>query len=594
MVSADGLDVVFLPCPKVGGGSGWIGSNNGWLQEVPNAVTKVSWENPALISKATAKRLGLKTNRHSESPQYNYVQIATLSVGGRSVEIPVWIQPGLVDDVVVVHLGYGRTECGRIGEGVGVNTYALRASGGMAIAGGGTLEAKRGASAHLIACTQDHWTMEGRDGSIFNEVDLAAWQKYGDVDFSDDEHVQLDPYGNRRGLKFADRLTTKSHTPAGEDVYLPKQRKMLGKDFVELDENGEPRRDAQGREIGKLNEFGRRIQQWGMSIDLNKCTGCSACTVACQAENNIPIVGKIEVAKGREMHWIRVDRYYASGPDSEDHGRDGPEGADIDLLAMPIPCMQCENAPCEVVCPVNATTHSREGTNDMAYNRCIGTRYCSNNCPYKVRRFNYFDFGTKQFKGTNALSGTAVEPGNENWVPPRLRQKKLEVATMQYNPHVTVRSRGVMEKCTYCIQRVNAARVETKLEDLPIVPDGYVQTACEQACPTEAITFGDIYDNEANGGAGSRVSQLRRDARSYGVMGYLNTRPRTTFQIRLRNPNPSIRVPNDEPFGHHAGGHGGGEEPDAHAHQDEHADARGRTMSLHILTDVESGTGVGV
>ncbi len=588
MAPSDGVEAVFQACPKVFDGRF---ANNGWLQELPHAVTKVAWGNPVLVSMDTAERLGLKSGRHSVSSQYNHAHIAVLTIDGRAMNVPVWIQPGLADDTAVVTLGYGRTTCGRVGEGVGFNAYAGRTSGAMRIASGVTLERARGERPELMACTQDHWTMEGRD--IFREVDLVAWQKHGDEDISEDTSIQKDPYYNKRGINFAERLGTLGHTPANKDIYLPEQKREQSLLFVKLDENGDPELDGRGRLVGIENEYGRRIQQWGMSIDLTTCSGCGACTIACQAENNIPIVGKKEVAKGREMHWIRVDRYYASPVDADgerpkDKGATGPTAGDIDMLVQPITCVQCENAPCEVVCPVNATVHSPEGMNDMAYNRCIGTRYCSNNCPYKVRRFNYFDYATKQFQGQNALSDTILEPSNENWVPPRLRQKTLEVATMQNNPHVTVRSRGVMEKCTYCVQRINAARVETKLEDLDVIPDGFVQTACQQACPTDSIVFGDIYDNGANDGAGSLVQQKRNDPRSFSLLGYLNTRPRTTFMLRLRNPNPAIRTPNDEPF--HHGGHGddhGGDHHDGESHGEEaHSMAPAdpdRIMSLPVL-----------
>jgi molybdopterin-containing oxidoreductase family iron-sulfur binding subunit len=583
MGASDELEVLFLPSPHMHDGR-W--ANNGWLQEMPHPVTKVSWDNPALISPATAHKLGISTNRHPITPQYNHGQIATIGVAGQSMDIAMWPQPGLADGVVVLHLGYGRTNAGRVGDGTGFNTYSVRSTGAMRFARGASAAPKAGASPYLLACTQDHWVMEGRD--ILREVDLGAWQKFGDIDFSNDPAIQIDPYGNDRGLNFAGRLGMESHTPANKDIYLDWQKQAPGLRFTEVDENGKPLRDSRGNIIGRKNANGRPIQQWGMSIDLTKCSGCSACTVACQAENNIPIVGKMEVAKGREMHWIRVDRYYAS----EAIGLPGVGGdfqipAQPEMYVQPLPCVHCESAPCEVVCPVNATVHDPEGMNDMAYNRCIGTRYCSNNCPYKVRRFNYFDYATKQFRGTYAGEEFAeslpeiMRPPSEYFVPPRLRQKKLEVATMQYNPHVTVRSRGVMEKCTFCVQRVNAARVEAKVAGFERIPDGFVQVACQQACPTGAIVFGDIYDNDANDGAGSVAKQKRNDPRTYALLAYLNTRPRTTFMVRLRNPNPKIRTPNEEPF-HHGGG-GGHEHGDGHETK-QGGHAMGRILSLPVLS----------
>jgi molybdopterin-containing oxidoreductase family iron-sulfur binding subunit len=345
--------------------------------------------------------------------------------------------------------------------------------------------------------------------------------------------------------------------------------------YHKVDADGNPVLDAEGRMQSPDSKYGKPIQQWGMSIDLTTCTGCAACTVACQAENNIPVVGKVEVAKGREMHWIRVDRYYSS------ESMDAAAFENPDMVVQPIPCMHCEQAPCEVVCPVSATTHGFQGTNDMAYNRCIGTRYCSNNCPYKVRRFNFFDFGTKRLEGTTSLDAILPKDVNKDLVPPRLREKDTEVASMQHNPHVTVRSRGVMEKCTYCIQRINQARMETKLSDLKMVPDGFFQTACQQACPTDAIVFGDIYDYEANGGKGSRVVQAKADPRTFAMLAYLNIIPRTTYQLRVRNPNESLRPhsPNN-PFEHH--GHEGGHETE---HESE-PHGEGHVMSLPVLSNV--------
>ncbi len=582
MGASEEVEVLFMPSPQVFDGR-W--ANNGWLHELPHPVSKVSWDNPALISPATAKRLGISTDRHAATPEYSHGAMVTVAVGGRSMEIASWPQPGLAEGVVVLHLGYGRTHCGRVGDGTGFNTYTVRGTGAMRVARGAKVAPKAGsdAGAYLIACTQDHWVMEGRD--ILHEVDLPAWKRFGDVDISGDESIQRDHYGHDRGVNFAERLGMASHTPANRDIYLDWQKQAPGLRFTEVDAEGRPLRDAKGNIVGRKNVNGRPIQQWGMSIDLTTCSGCGVCTVACQAENNIPIVGKMEVAKGREMHWIRVDRYYASEKETMGVGGDWAIGAMPDMVVQPVPCVHCESAPCEVVCPVNATVHDPEGVNDMAYNRCIGTRYCSNNCPYKVRRFNYFDYATKQYHGTYAGQGVAEElpaalrPPSEFFVPPRLRQKKLEIATMQSNPHVTVRSRGVMEKCTYCIQRVNSARVEAKVAGLERIPDGMIETACQQACPTGSIVFGDIYDSEGDGGAGSLVKRKREDQRTYALLGYLNTRPRTTFMVRLRNPNPAIRRPSEDPFGHHggspegegAGEHGGGEH------------AMGRVLSLPVL-----------
>ncbi len=586
-----GVELLFLASPHVHDGRA---ANNGWMQELPHSVTKISWDNPALAGPATMKKLGFSTERHPKTQQYNHAAFATIAAGGKSADIPLWPQPGMAEGTVALHLGYGRRVSGRIGADTGFDTYTIRSSGAMRIAPGATVTPTAGKEPHLIATTQDHWTMEGRD--ILREIDLPAWKKFGDEDIMGNDEVQKDPYDRTRNLNFAGRLGMESHTPANVDIYTSGKKQEQGLRFTEEDAEGNPLRDAKGNIVPILNKYKKPIQQWGMSIDLTTCSGCGACTIACQAENNIPIVGKMELAKGREMHWIRVDRYYGTAATSEPEkntfgvGGDNDITSDPDMVVMPVTCVHCENAPCEVVCPVNATVHDEQGTNNMAYNRCIGTRYCSNNCPYKVRRFNFFDYGTKQFRGNYAGKETLkslpeiVRPPSEYFVPPRLRQKKLEVATMQSNPHVTVRSRGVMEKCTYCIQRVNMARVETKVADLSHIPDGFMQTACEQACPTNSIVFGDIYDHDANGGAGSRVKQKRGDGRSYQLLSFLNTRPRTTHMVRMRNPNPTLadaarKARWEQPF--HHGAHGGHAEPAHGTHTEKKAE--GHVMSLPIL-----------
>jgi MoCo/4Fe-4S cofactor protein with predicted Tat translocation signal len=547
----DRIDVLMLPDHHVLDGQM---ANNGWLQELPGAVTKVSWSNPAVMNMATARKLRLRTGKKLVKPQYSHTEVMEIEHDGRTVRCPIWVMPGVPDNQIIVSFGQGRRVSGRIGEGTGYDLYPIRTTSSMRIARGVKAQRARGVRPELVPNTQDHWVMEGRD--IVREVDLEAWKRHGDMELLSEKQIKKlkkDAYGNYRqieDIKFANRLGMESHTPVNRDSYRQSQSHYYTETVRDEKTNDiVPERDARGRIVGKLNDYGKRIQQWGMSIDLTSCIGCGACTVACQAENNIPIVGPKEVAKGREMQWIRIDRYFGTGSEN-------PLGdPDPKFFTMPVTCVHCENAPCEVVCPVNATVHGPEGTNNMAYNRCIGTRYCSNNCPYKVRRFNYFDYATKQFRGdlgqiAEPLEGipdqvpSALKPASENFVPPRLREKKIEVSTLRYNPNVTVRSRGLMEKCTYCIQRVNAARVETKLHDLEIIPDGFFQVACEQACPTGAIVFGDIYDYTQyrdDFGAtreGSRVSLKRNSQRSYALLAYLNTRPRTTHQIRVHNPNP--------------------------------------------------------
>jgi molybdopterin-containing oxidoreductase family iron-sulfur binding subunit len=428
------LEIGFYPSPALHDGRF---ANNAWLQELPDPVTKITWDNAALVSPATAAARGL----------HNGARVL-LGHAGRELAMAVWIVPGQADHTVAVHLGYGRDGAGRIGDGRGFNVYALRGSAALDWGGGSSLAPTGGH--YDLAQTQDHGSMEGRP--IVREADLETFR-------------------SRPGF-------------AKESVVVPPLRQM----WQAHDYSGGP--------------------QWGMSIDLTSCTGCNACVIACQSENNIPVVGKEQVARGREMHWIRVDRYF----NGEVH--------DPETVFQPVPCMQCENAPCEQVCPVAATVHDREGLNTMVYNRCIGTRYCLNNCPYKVRRFNFFNF-------------TKDTP---------------EVQKMSYNPDVTVRSRGVMEKCTYCTQRINAAKIEAKLAGRALA-DGDIRTACEQACPSEAIRFGDIRDEN------SRVSRLKAQERDYVMLEELNNRPRTSYLAKLRNPHPELarRAPAPAPGEEHHG-----------------------------------------
>jgi len=417
--SDDGLELVLRPDPTVGAGRG---TNNGWLQELPKPLTLLTWENALLISPALADRRGYRSG-----------DVVKVSVGNRSVKVPVWVQPGLATGGATLHLGYGRTSGGRIAPGIGVSAFRIQpANTPWSVAGvkvGGV-----GKSVSL-ASVQNHHSMEGRE--LVRHATL--------------EHFRAHPH-------FA-----KGHAHHGD------------------------------KDLSLHPDYAYEGYKWGMVIDLNRCIGCNACASACQAENNIAIVGKDEVAKGREMQWIRVDRYFEG--DKEDPA----------TYHQPVPCMHCERAPCEVVCPVGATVHSDEGLNDMVYNRCVGTRYCSNNCPYKVRRFNFFDY-----------------PDHET-----------ESMKLQRNPDVTVRMRGVMEKCTYCVQRINAARVDAKNENRRI-RDGEVQSACQQACPAGAIVFGDLNDTN------SRVAKLAASELNYALLGELNTKPRTTYLARLSNPNPAL------------------------------------------------------
>jgi molybdopterin-containing oxidoreductase family iron-sulfur binding subunit len=427
-------------------------SNNGWLQELPKPLTKVTWDNVAIVSPNTAQQIvGDRTNRGAVKGREHYVPLVDITnQQGQTVRAPLWIMPGQPDGVVTIHLGYGHpgplSFSGTRGEAVGFDAYKIRTSFDPWSTSG--VRVTNTGQEYQIATTQLHFNLE-------------------DPRFSTDE-----------------RDVVRSETL---EEFLGGQK---------------PKENEEHFHPSLYPDYPYRNQDqntpdyaWGMAIDLNNCIGCNACTVACQSENNIPVVGKPEVVRSREMHWIRVDTYFRGF--DENH----PEGTNF----MPVPCMHCENAPCEPVCPVHATVHSAEGLNDMVYNRCVGTKYCSNNCPYKVRRFNFFLY--------------------QNWDQPTYQ--------LMRNPDVSVRSRGVMEKCNYCVQRIQSAKIQAELEDRKL-HDGEVVTACQAVCPTEAIVFGDV--NDPN----SRVSKLKRNERNYSLLGDLNTRPRTTYLGQLKNPNPQI------------------------------------------------------
>jgi molybdopterin-containing oxidoreductase family iron-sulfur binding subunit len=413
----DALELVFEPDYSI-----WDGryANNAWLQELPKPLTKLVWDNAAFISPDTAARIGVA-----------HEDLVNIEVRGRTVQAPVFVQPGQPEGVIVVTLGYGRSAGGSVLAGTGFNAYAIRTSEApwieREVALGGV------AGTYRLVTTQNHFLMENRE--LVREATLAEYEE---------------------NPAFAQHVG--EHPPS---IY--------------------PEWEYTGH-------------AWGMSINLNTCIGCNACVVACQSENNIPTVGKDQVSRGREMLWLRVDAYF-----------EGPVNRPRRAIFQPVPCMHCEKAPCEPVCPVEATSHSAEGINEMTYNRCVGTRYCSNNCPYKVRRFNFFKYIDEEVVSLRAMR----------------------------NPDVSVRSRGVMEKCTYCVQRVNEVRINAQVEGRPI-QDGEVRTACQQACPTQAIIFGDIND------AGSAVRQLKDTPLNYALLDELGTQPRTTYLALVRNPNPAI------------------------------------------------------
>lgn len=413
-----GIEITFRPDPSV-----WDGrfANNGWLQELPRPITKLTWGNAAHLSPRTAEALGVRD-----------ASVIEITHQGAALRIPALVVPGQADDSIALHLGYGQARTGGVGKDVGANAYVLRTTKALDILVGARVAATEVRAE--LAVTQSHHRMEGRE--LIRHATTAEYAKNGAFATAPDHTAPLSLY----------------------------------KDW---DYSKGP--------------------QWGMSINLNTCFGCNACIVACQAENNIPVVGKNEVRIGREMHWIRIDRYYEGSLDE-------PQ-----ILQQPVSCMHCEKAPCELVCPVAATVHGPEGLNQMVYNRCVGTRYCSNNCPYKVRRFNFYlfaDYETPSYKGMR-------------------------------NPDVTVRSRGVMEKCTYCVQRISAARIEAKKERRPI-RDGEVVTACQAACPTDAISFGDILGDTV-------VANRKSSPLDYTLLTELRTQPRTSYLARVTNPNPALK-----------------------------------------------------
>ncbi|MEO8167052.1 MAG: 4Fe-4S dicluster domain-containing protein, partial [bacterium] len=430
--ASQGMEIIFRPDQSIHDGRF---SNNPWLQELPKHISRVAWDNIALVSPSSAQKLGLELGDMME-----------LTISGRSEKFPAWIMPGHPDESVTVYFGYGRTKAGKVGTGIGANAFALRSSDTIYFASG--LQIKKTGKQVELASTQDHGSMEGRP--IVREASITEFNAKPD---------------------FAQHM---AHKPNQEQSFYP--------------------------------EYKYDGYKWAMTIDLNACVGCNACMIACVSENNIPVVGKSQVDNGREMHWIRIDRYYVG------NDLDNPE-----LVVMPVTCQHCENAPCEPVCPVLATQHDHEGLNVMTYNRCVGTRYCGDNCPYKVRRFNflqYSDTTTKTFQ-------------------------------LMRNPDVTVRNRGVMEKCSYCLQRISAARIEAKKDDR-MIRDGEVVTACQSACPTQAIWFGDMNDKT------SKIAELKADPRAYGLLEELNTKPRTSYLAKLRNPNPELVSENqaNEPTHH--------------------------------------------
>ncbi len=447
-------------------------NNNGWMLELPDPITKTTWDNTAWISPKTAKELEIGYIPHKSEHE-----VIELSVGDRKVQVPVFIAPGHADNSISLSLGWGRKVVGKLGQGTGVDAYSLRTIDSPYFALGAKITKLN--KKVVIAHTQEHFSMEGRE--LVREATLAEFDAKPD---------------------FVKTMGGDSHVPPGPPSLYT---------HPELDSPN----------------------QWGMAIDLNTCIGCAACTVACQAENNTPVVGKEQVINGRSMHWMRNDRYFVS--DSEYHEDLGEFPSDPQMVAQPMLCQHCENAPCETVCPVNATIHSNDGLNVMAYNRCIGTRYCANNCPFKVRRFNFFDYNQRPITPVKVpLLGEV----NGLKLGPLAPKGMADTLKMQKNPNVTVRMRGVMEKCTFCVQRVQEARIAQKVKagasDNVTIPPDVFTSACAQVCPTGAIVFGDVKNPE------SRVSKLKEQEKNYRLLEYLNVRTRVSYLARLRNPNPKM------------------------------------------------------
>jgi len=484
-IDKDAMEVIFSPADGLYDGRF---ANNGWLQEMPQSITKLTWDNAAVMSPKTAQALELK-----------HGQNIALRIGDHKVKLPVYEIPGCAPGVVATSIGYGRTRAGMVGgyatedvDIAGVDVSPIRRGEELLVAY--NVEARPNYEEYELATTQDHWA--------------------------------IDEGGKKETQTRSFTLVREGTTELLKKI--PEFAEAKGPHVPKVGESGSPWREPINQIEAENKETGDDTPQWGMSIDLSKCTGCNACVIACQSENNVPIVGREQVLNSREMHWLRIDRYFQGDEEN------------ASIVQEPVACMHCETAPCEQVCPVAATVHTEEGINAMAYNRCIGTRYCANNCPFKVRRFNYFNFNEEigVGYGVKAYAGT-IENAN----------RKLQALVM--NPDVTVRGRGVMEKCTYCIQRVEQGKI------------GDVVTACQSACSSRAIEFGNIADPE------SKVSKKRADVRSYGLLEQLNVKPRTEYLARIRNPHRRLMTAMqfkdlEKLKAPHHGEH------DDHDHQDDH------------------------
>ena len=517
-------------------------ANNSWMLELPNFLTKICWDNVASVSPRTAKALGVKQGT-----------LVTLKVGQAEQVVPINIQPGQADGSVGLEVGWGRTAAGRVGgdelagiPSVGVDVGPLRSAESWHVAGGlteGSVVSTR--RNYKLALIQEPWEIDktGRDeiqsrmfrnkgqkneerSSLLREGTFASYLEFLEkhpIDHQhghgDDHAATADGSAESAGLSLNPAVGRQGELPViGSVAFAPV---MAGDEH----EHHWPEAFHAHHELFDITKGAREIYKeedvdnknvWGKTIDLNKCIGCNACVIACNAENNVPVVGKDEAWRGREMHWIRIDRYYGDNLYTDDAEED-----DKILVHQPIACQHCENAPCETVCPVAATVHSDEGLNDMIYNRCIGTRYCGNNCPFKVRRFNYFNYSD---------APTFIKYPGADKLPPA----DLAIAGLMMNPEVTVRSRGVMEKCTFCVQRIQNARITAVREGRRPIGPNEITTACQDACPSGAIEFGDLNNK------GSRVYQKKENPRAYVMLEDLNIRPRTKYLARVRNPHPAL------------------------------------------------------
>ena len=535
------LEIVFTPSSSLYDGRF---ANNAWLQELPDFISKITWDNAAMVSPNTAQALGLQEQK-----------LVTLKLNGEEQSIPVHIQPGQADGSIGVALGYGRTEAGRVGgnligglihygwaaDKVGQDVANLRTINNWYI--GNNASFNRTGTGYKLALTQEPWTndavgraeiqdrmfrnddkMEGDRSALIREGTFESYQEFL-AQHGSQEHAQAKPKPtgkkdtslpilNNVGFESAEETDETDHADHEEHGHhWPEAFHMH---FQNFDITPGSRQTYTVDKVHK-DRWGNVLKnRWGMSIDLNKCTGCNACVIACQAENNIPVVGKSQVWRGREMQWLRIDRYFGDNLYNEEAAKTD----DKQIVYQPVTCHHCENAPCETVCPVAATVHSSEGLNDMVYNRCIGTRYCGNNCPYKVRRFNYFNY-------TDAV--TLIKyPGAD-----KLPKGDQHLQGLMMNPEVTIRSRGVMEKCTYCVQRIQNTKIKAKVEKREIGPNE-IRTACQEACGCEAIKFGDLQNPDSD------VAKAHANPRSYVLLEALNNLPRTRYLARVRNPHPAL------------------------------------------------------